>query len=111
MALTETSHTLEFLLSEASGQRSRDEGETSAAVKAGSIVELAAGKWKPVANAAPAAKTLAVACAAAASGDKVAVITRDAEVDANTIDWGALATGANRTAAIAILADAGIIIR
>lgn len=109
--ISETGHTLEFLLSEAGGQRSRDTGTTGAAVKAGSIVELDGSDWKPVANAATTGKVLGVACATAALGDKVAVITRDAEVDANTIGWGALATGVNRTAAIAILAGAGIIIR
>lgn len=108
---TETVHTLEFLLSEANGQRSRDNGTTSAAVTAGAVLEADGANWKPIANAAPAGKTLAIACADAASGDKVAIIARDAEVDGNTIAWGALVAGVNRTAAIAILAAAGILIR
>ena len=108
---TEKTHTLEFLLSEASGQRSRAQGTTSAAVTAGAVVELASNKWKPVANAVPDGKTLAIACADAANGDRIALIVRDAEVDANAIAWGALAAGANRTAAIEQLAAAGIILR
>lgn len=107
----ESVHTLEFLLSEANGQRSREQGTTAAAVKAGSVVELSGTEWIPVANAAPTGKTLAIACADAASGDKVALITRDAEVSASTIDWGVLVAGANRDAAVAILKAAGIIIR
>ncbi len=111
VSLTETIHTLEFLLSEANGQRSRENGTTSAAVTAGAVLEADGANWKPIANAAPAGKTLAIACADAANGDKVAIIARDAEVDANAIGWGALVAGANRTAAIAILATAGILIR
>ena len=41
-SLTETIHTLEFLLSEANGQRSRENGTTSAAVTAGAVLEAAA---------------------------------------------------------------------
>lgn len=107
----ETVHTLEFLLSEANGQRSREQGTTAAAVNAGSVCELSGATWVPVANAAPAGKTLAIACANAASGDKVALIARDAEVSTNAIDWGVLVAGANRDAAIAILKAAGIILR
>lgn len=111
MALTENTHALEFLLSEANGQRSRDNGTTSAAVTAGAVLELDAGDWKPIANAAPTSKTLGIACTDAASGAMVAVLVRDAEVDANAIDWGALAAGTNRDDAVDILAGVGILIR
>lgn len=104
-------HTLEFLLSEANGQRSRDAGTASAAIAVGAVVELDTGEWKPIANEDPAGKTLGIAIGTAVENGEVALIVRDAEVDGGAIEWGALVAGADRTAAIGILASAGIIIR
>lgn len=108
-AITETPHTLEFLLSEASGSRSREEGKVTAAVKAGMILEPDAGDWKPITDTDPTAKTLRIAIADADVGDQVAMIARDAEVAEVLLDYSVLDT--HKAAAKARLAAFDIILR
>ena len=119
--LTETScYTGEFLLSEASGTRSRDEvviAAAAGALKAGAVMGkiTASGKYVAYANTANDGSEVAAGVLYAAVGDsaadqKAVLITRDAEVDGAMLDWGGNdSTG--KTAGAADLKALGILVR
>ncbi len=114
---TEKNHTLEFLLSEANGQRSRDNGEldTGVVAVAGQILWLDTGKWKKLTDIDNSGQTLGIACQAGVGGDVIALITRDAEVDGNAVTDGGIVwtetDGKDFDHVVIGLAAAGIYIR
>lgn len=109
---TEGTHALEFLLSEANGQRSR-EGVTTAAIGLvpGSIMENRNGAgWQALTDVALAATTvIGILCGPAVTG-KVTIIRRDAEVYDNALVFPTLST-LTVAAVKARLADQGVIVR
>lgn len=97
---TEGRHTAEFILSEAAGQRSRDNVTVppNTTVEVGEI--LAGG--------------VGIAMYAITTGDEegaISVIARDAEVNGHCLAWASGATEASMLAAAATLATKGIIVR
>ena len=116
---TETRHAGEFLISEMNGYGSREEvtilsGQNLAA---GSILGkiTSGGKYKAYDNAlsdgAQSAAGILYDAVDASGGDKIAaVIVRNAEVDGDVINWGAM-TGGDITAGVADLLTLGIIVR
>ena len=119
--VTMTQRAAEFLVSEASGTRSREavtiaSGNT---ILAGTVLGkiTASGKYKAYDNDA-ADGTQAATCIAyddvdASAGDALAtVIVRDAEIDQSKLVWGAaVTTQAEKDAAYVDLAALGIIFR
>jgi head decoration protein D len=121
MALQEGRHPAEFVLSEANGQRSRDNitiGENQDFVAGtvlgkltadGSFVAFNAGGADGSQNAA------AIPLYPAKTGDgesvKISAITGDAEVNGKILTWPAGATDVQKNAAIAALAAIGIKVR
>jgi len=118
--LTEGQHPAEFILSEANGQRSRDNAYFAdpTTVKVGTPCKqtVAATTDTPatyvVAAAGADCKALTIYGGASMSGEglRVSVITRDAEVNGRCINWGALSP-AEQVAGVAALALVGIIVR
>ncbi|MCD6706839.1 MAG: head decoration protein [Thiobacillus sp.] len=114
MALTETLHAGEFIVSEANGTRSREEvtvAAAAAALPAGQVLGkiTASGLYVAYSNVAVdgsevAAAILYAPLADSAADQKAAVIVRDAEVDES------LLTGLDATG-IADLAALGIVMR
>lgn len=115
---------LEFLYSEANGQRSRDTVTLTAsqgALVAGTVLAkiTATGHYAPYdddANGATAGIGVALAILAydapnSASTQSITVIARDAEVKASALTWEASNDGTEKTAGIADLAAVGIIVR
>lgn len=118
---TESRHAGEFILSEANGSRSRDNVTilTGQTLKAGSVLGkvTASGKYKLVTAAAADGSQNGVAVLIApidtTGGDAAAaVIARDAEVNKNTLTYGAdVDTAPEIAAVLASLAGVGIIAR
>lgn len=116
---TETVHDGEFLISEANGHQSREEVTVVSGqnLVGGAVVGkiTASGKYKIYDNAAVDGSEVAAAvlfgAVDASGGDKKGVIIeRDAEVNADLLNWGANdATG--KTAGIADLLTKGIKVR
>lgn len=113
-------HTLEFLLSEAAGQRSRENGTLVSGqnLAAGAVLGVitASGKYSAYNNAAAdgtqtAAAILCGAIDATAGDADCAVIARDAEVDAAALGWIAGAVQADKDAATVDLATKNIHVR
>lgn len=110
---------LEFLLSEAPGFRSREKDvlKTPQNLEAGTVVALLdAGKYEildPAEDdgAEVAAGILAYATDATDADVEATFIVRDAEVAADRLVWPEGITELQKTAAIAQLADVGIILR
>tara|TARA_R110002072_G_scaffold298960_1_gene473706 strand:+ start:20895 stop:21266 length:372 start_codon:yes stop_codon:yes gene_type:complete len=117
--LTEGRHSLEFLYSEAAGSRSRDNVTvvTGQNLTAGTVVGIvtASSKYAAYDNAAGdgtevAAGILAYDTDATAADVAAVIIGRDAEVNADELNWGAQAQPAI-DAGVADLAALGIIVR
>ena len=112
--LTESSHTGEFILSEANGQRSRDNGVLAHGEKvaAGEVLggTLAAMTAYNASSAGEDAIGIALnACDATDVATPLAIIARDAEVNGNFLTMPG-ATG-DYDEAVAALAEKGIIVR
>jgi Bacteriophage lambda head decoration protein D len=117
---TEGKHAAEFVLSEANGDRSRENANVGASqtIAVGAVLGklTTGGNYVPLAPAAsdgsqtPAGIALYPLVTAAGESGKIAVIARDAEVNGKLLGWGG-ATAPQITAAIASLALAGIIVR
>jgi hypothetical protein len=117
---TETAHPTEFVLSEANGQRSRDNGYLADPTTLRPAQPLTKGAGPTTDR--PTTYTIATTganCNAIAlyggksvpvDGLRVAVLTRDAEVNGRLIDWGTLST-AEQVAAVTALAAVGIVVR
>jgi len=118
--VTEGAHSAEFILSEANGQRSRDNAyfvdPTTVAVGTPCKQTVAATTDTPATYVKAAVgadcKALTIYAGASMSGEglRVSVITRDAEVNGRLINWGAMSP-AEQIAGVAALALVGIIVR
>jgi hypothetical protein len=123
--VSEGFHAREFIISEANGDRSREEVTllTPAADVTwapGTVLGIvtASGKYTPVVEAAtdgretPAAILVNEEVWAAAGADRAgAIVRRDAEVHGDELTWPGTYDAANITAGIATLAALGIIVR
>jgi hypothetical protein len=120
--LTESRHPGEFLMSEASGQRSRETITVAAGagvIAPGTVLGQITASGKHLASAIGAAdgSQTAVAislygCDASLGDQRIAAIVRDAEVNGNILTFHAdRGQAAERAAAIADLAALGIIVR
>lgn len=117
--ITEGRRPAGYLISEANGFRSREQITlTSGDYSAGTVLGIvtASGSYTQFNPAATNGSETAVAVlfdnVDASTEDKPAVITaRDAEVNSNLLEWIDGITDAQKTAAAAALATAGIIIR
>lgn len=95
MALTETAHPAEFILSEANGQRSREEATVPAGqeISAGEVISInTAGEmvhWDAGTSVAAHGVAIYAADATSAAVAHVAYIARDAEVNGNLLDYPA----------------------
>jgi len=117
---TEGAHPAEFILSEASGNRSRDNGFMAdpSTVKVGQPLKktAAATTDKPATYIAAAVgadcQALAIYGGVSSSGNdlRIAVIARDCEVNGRLINWGAM-TPAEQVIGAQTLATFGIIVR
>ncbi len=119
--LIEGRHPGEFILSEANGQRSRENitigasqtivpGQVLGVITAsGQGVVLAPGASDGSQNAA----AIAIYGATTGAGEtaRIAVIARQAEVNGNILTWPSGITAPQKTAAIAALKTAGVIVR
>ena len=117
VVFTEGRHAAEFILSEANGNRSRDNGLMAASqtFRAGELLKVAAGVYSACA-AADAALAVAIAIypVATAVGEvttATAIIKRDAEVNGNVLNYPAGMTAPNILVANAALAVLGIVVR
>lgn len=120
LKFTEPRHTGEHIVSEANGDRSREEGVLAAGnnlvvgavlgriTASGLYTELAPGA---VDGSEVAAAVLYAAVDATAADTKCVVHVRDCEVAASQLAWPAAITGPQQTTAEGELAAAGIIIR
>lgn len=119
--VTEGRHPAEFMLTEANGQRSRDNitiGQNQNFVP-GTVLGMVTASGQYVAHAPGAAdgsqNAAAIALYPALTGAgqtvKIAAITRAAEVNGNILTWANGITAAQKTAAITALAAVGIIVR
>ena len=117
--LTETNHTGEHLVSEANGHRSREVGTiTGGKFQAGTVLGqiTASKKWTILAPAATdgsqtAAAVLFEGCDATSVDQSRTLHVRSCEVNGLVIVWPAGITNPQKTAAVASLAAAGIIVR
>ena len=117
---TEKAHPTEFVLSEATGQRSRDNGYLADPVTLRPAQLLTAGaaattdRPQTFTVAATGANAHAIALYGGQSvpvdGLRIAVLTRDAEVNGRLLDWGAMSP-AEQVTAMTTLATKGIIVR
>lgn len=108
-------HAAEFILSEAAGMRSRENGtvESGQTLVAGQIVELNAGKLIAYTAGVPAAVGIMIDDVDATGGDvEAAYIARDAEVNGNIVTFPAETTGGGERATSETSLEAiGIIVR
>ena len=117
---TEGPHSAEFILSEAAGQRSREGGWLTdpVTIKVGQPVKSVAAtsdtpkRWIPAVLGAD-CEALAIYGGTSTSGNdlRIALLVRDAEVNGKLIQWPTGMVQGEKTAGIAKLATAGIIIR
>ena len=117
---TEKAHPTEFVLSEGNGQRSRDNGYLADPITIGPGRILTAGaaattdRPQTFTVAATGANAHAIALYGGTSvpvdGLRIAVLTRDAEVNGRLLDWGAMSP-AEQVIAVTTLATKGIIVR
>lgn len=120
MAIQETTHPFEAILSEANGYRSREKVTIPASqtITAGAVLGkiTSSGNYVPVAPAAGDGSEVAAAVAlqAATTGAGVTAditaLVRDCEVNNNYLGWGSLNAGQQATATTQ-LATANIIVR
>jgi hypothetical protein len=119
--ITEGRRTAEFLISEANGHRSRDQGVvaqhsqtfTSGTVLGRVTVTAKLTRLSPGAsNGTQTAAAVLYADVDATGGDRRAVvIARDAEVNGKLLSWPDGISSGDKTTAIAALAATGIIVR
>lgn len=119
--LREQPHTAEFILSEASGNRSRDNGyiaDPSGVIRVGQPLKRTAGAttdtpttYIPSVLGAD-CDAIAIYGGVSTSGEglRIAVLSRDCEVNGRLISWGAMST-AEQIAGATRLATFGIIVR
>lgn len=113
-------NTAEFVLSEAQGQRSRDNAyladpvTVTVGMPLKKTVEATTDKFATYTVAAVGADCHALALYAGTSvaveGLKIAVLSRDAEVNFKLVNWGAM-SNAEKAAGVTALAARGIIVR
>lgn len=117
---TETGHAGGFLMSEAAGQRSRENVTLASGqvVKAGEVLGkiTSGGKYATYDNQASdgtqAAKAISLNDADATDGDlEIAVIARDAEVNGNELVYSGVSSPTDDAAGVADLLAVGIIVR
>lgn len=116
--LRQTAH---YIVSEASGYRSRDTGviaSESGKLLSGSVLGqiTASKKWGPYDPTATdgtenAAAILYEGCDATTADAKRTLTIRDTEVQADVLVWGEAVTDAQKTTALAALAKIGVIAR
>jgi hypothetical protein len=116
----EGTHPAEFILTEANGQRSRDNAYFAdpTTVKVGTPCKQTAAATTDtpatyvVATVGADCKALTIYGGASMSGEglRVSIISRDAEVNGRCINWGAMSQ-AEQVAGVAALATVGIIVR
>lgn len=121
--MTEGRHTAEFVLSEAEGQRSRENGTVASGqdLAAGTVVQdngsgkliACSGTLNTAGDLVTAVAGVILAKADASAGDvDVAYIARDAEVNGNTLTYPTESTaGGEKAATKASLTSLGIIVR
>ena len=108
-ALSEARHTAEFIISEGNGHFSRESGTAGGAFAAGELVKITSTKLVSYDGT---GTVVGIAInAAAADGDKVAYIARNAEVNGNIISSTEQTDGTVDTAGLAALATLKIIVR
>lgn len=117
---TEGAHTAEFILSEAQGQRSRDNAlfvdpitvYVGMPIKKTAATSDTAAHWTAAVLGSE-CEALAIYGGVSSSGNdlRLAILTRDAEVNGNLIRWPEGMAQGEKTAGIAKLATAGIIVR
>ena len=108
---TEGVHALEFLLSEANGQRSREQvtiPSGQGALAAGTMLTSANEK---AVDGASAVKVLTHAVDATSAAAEASVIARDAEVHGELLGWEDDTTATEKLAAATSLASVGILVR
>ena len=108
---TEGVHALEFLLSEANGQRSREQVTVPSGqgkLAAGTMLTSANVKAVDGANA---VKVLTHAIDATDAAAEASVIARDAEVHGELLGWETNTTPTEKLAAATSLATVGILVR
>ena len=114
-ALAEGPHAGGFIVSEASGHRSRDEGiltDAEGLLEAGAVMDLETGEWvEHVPATGVAAGILIWSADSTAEAKPIAVMVRDAEVNGSEIVWPTGISAPNIALAVAELALVGIIVR
>lgn len=109
--LTEPNHTGEFIVTEANGYRSRGEGQVASGndLVAGAVVQLTAGEYVPVVDAAtdPVGVLYAAVDATSAATDGVFLV-RDAEVARGRLTFPVSFLAADEDEAIVRLEAQGI---
>lgn len=118
---TEGRHTAEYLVSEANGMRSREQGvvaeDATHELEAGTVLGMVGGKYvalDPSASSTGAEVAAAILYSGVDATDDDAdcvVHVRDCEVDANALVWPDAIAGGEKTTAIAELEALGIIVR
>lgn len=118
--LTEGRHAGEFLMSEAAGQRSRENVTILSGQDLGAGAVLgkvtASGKYVAVDQAASDGSEVARAvlideCDATGGDTAAAVIARDAEVNGDCLDWGSQSATEETTGIAELLAQSNIVVR
>lgn len=108
-ALSEARHTAEFIISEGNGHYSRESLAAGEAFPAGEVVKITTSKLVSYDGS---GTVVGIAInAAAADGDLVAYIARDAEVNGNLLTSTEQTDGTVDTAGLAGLATLKIIVR
>lgn len=111
--------TAHYIISEANGYRSREQGVIASGagvLKAGAVLGrvTATGKYVPfnpagVDGSENAAAILYEGCDATAADVRRTLTVRDTEVHADVLQWADGLTDANKTAALAALAEFGVV--
>lgn len=107
-ALTEARHTASFILSEGNGQISRESGTAGGTLRAGELVKVSTGTLVSYNGS---GTVVGVAINAADSGELVAYIARNAEVNGNLLYSTEDTDGIVDAAGLAGLATLNIIVR
>jgi hypothetical protein len=106
--LTQGARACEFILSEANGQRSRENGTAGATLKPGEVVKVSTGKLVSYDGSGTVAGIVMYDCVL---DDEVAYFARDGEVKGDYLTSTEQTDGTIDTGATTGLADLGIIVR
>lgn len=106
--LTEGPRNSEFILSEANGQRSRENGTAGADLKAGEVVKKSGNNLVPYDGS---GTVVGAAINNCSNGDAVAFLARDAEVKGDYMSSTEQTSGEIEAGAIAGLLALGIVVR